>query len=78
MKIELPIGVRATLEDFKKSYTIDFLRKHGYEQYTNSMKFSGNPLVMCETVQTKYGQLVVHDFDVLTYVGKKHWSVDRK
>lgn len=31
-----------------------------------------------ETVETKYGELVVHDNDVVTYVGNRTWSVSHE
>ena len=35
-------------------------------------------VILAETVETKYGELVVHDNDVVTYVGNKHWSVSHE
>ena len=29
-------------------------------------------------VGTKHGELVVHDNDVVTYVGNKHWSISHE
>lgn len=69
MKIKIDIGARGTLKKFKKSYQRDFLEKYGYKAY------GGNFVFLAETVETKYGELVVHDNDVVTYVGNKLWSV---
>lgn len=32
---------------------------------------------LCETVQTKYGEMVIYGFDVITYVGDGIWSTER-
>lgn len=72
MKIKIDIGTRGTLKEFKKSYQRNFLEKHGYKAY------GGNFVFLAETVETKYGELVVHDNDVVTYVGNKHWSVSHE
>ena len=37
-----------------------------------------NSIVLAETVQTKHGEIVVHDNDVLTYVGGKKWTVEQR
>lgn len=72
MKIKIDIGARGTLKKFKKSYQRDFLEKYGYKAY------GGNFVFLAETVETKCGELVVHDNDVVTYVGNKHWSVSHE
>lgn len=70
MKINIPVGTRGTLKEFKKSYQRNFLEKYGYKAYGHVVPFG--------TVETKYGELVVHDNDVITYVGNKHWSVSHE
>ncbi|WP_131501294.1 hypothetical protein [Lactobacillus crispatus] len=75
MKIDLPVGTRATLDEFIDSYTPYFLMKYGYNQYAaHSM---GINKAVCQSVETKYGEVVVHHDDILTYVGNKKWSVTR-
>ena len=69
MKIEIPVCTRGTLREFKNAYTAKFLKLHGYKAY------GGGFGILAETVETKYGELIVYDNDVVTYVGNKHWSV---
>lgn len=77
MKIKIDIGTRGTLKEFKKSYQRDFLEKYGYKAYSHVVPFN-RPVILAESVKTKYGELVVHDNDVVTYVGNKHWSVSHE
>ncbi|MGO5078594.1 hypothetical protein ACTQ4M_01090 [Lactobacillus amylovorus] len=72
---KLDIGLRGTLREFKATYTTGFLRKHGYMAYIPQNSFNHIPL--CETVQTKYGEMVIYGFDVITYVGNGIWSTER-
>lgn len=72
MKINIPVGARGTLKEFKKSYQRDFLEKYGYKAYGGSFG------ILAETVETKYGELIVYDNDVVTYVGNKHWNVSHE
>ena len=37
-----------------------------------------NSIVLAETVRTKHGEIVVHDYNVLTYVGGKKWAVEQR
>ena len=76
MKIDLPVGTRGKLVEFNKSYTREFLKKYGVRFYTKPAVF--NPIVLAETVQTKHGETVAHDYDVLTYVGGKKWAVEQR
>lgn len=80
MKIEIPIGTRGTLKEFKTSYQPGFLSKYGYKRYTNIIPLNGLKVV-CEAVNVKYnsiqGELIVHDNDVLTYLGHKLWAVTK-
>ena len=69
----LAVGTRGTLKEFKKSYQRKFLEKYGYKAVP-----WGNFVILAETVETKYGELIVHDNDVVTYVGNKHWSVSHE
>lgn len=77
MKIKIAIGTRGPLKEFKKSYQRKFLEKYGYKAYGHVTAFN-RPVILAETVETKYGELVVHDNDVVTYVGNKHWSVSHE
>lgn len=77
MKIKIDIGTRGTLKEFKKSYQRKFLEKYGYKAYGHVTPFN-RPVILAESVKTKYGELVVHDNDVVTYVGNKHWSVSHE
>ena len=74
MKIDLPIGIRATPEEFNESYTGEFLRRYGYNTCRRVVTLMGT--IYTETVQTKNGEEIVSSSDVLTYVGNKHWSVE--
>ena len=80
MKIKIDIGTRGTLKEFKKSYQRKFLEKYGYKAYGHVGPFGslGSFVILAESVKTKYGELVVHDNDVVTYVGNKHWSVSHE
>ena len=71
MKIKIDIGTRETLKEFKNAYTAKFLKLHGYKEY--GYQWFGE-IVTFKTVKTKYGELVVHDNDVLTYLGHKLWA----
>ena len=70
MKIDLPVGTRATLEEFIDAYTPYFLMKYGYREYSTPVPLSGRRVICC-SVKTKHGEIIVHDDDVLTYVGGK-------
>ena len=72
---QLDIGLRGTLREFKATYTLGFLKKNGYNAYIPSNSFNNHPL--CETVQTKYGEMVIYGWDVITYVGNGIWSTER-
>lgn len=80
MKIDIPVGTRGTLKEFKTSYQPEFLSKYGYKRYTNIIPFNGLKIV-CETVNVKYssvrGELIVHDNDILTYLGHRLWAVTK-
>lgn len=76
MKIDLPVGTRGRLVEFNDSYTREFLKKYGVKFYTTSALLGTH--VLAETVPTKYGELVVHDYNVLTYVGGKKWAVEQR
>lgn len=79
MKIDIPVGTRGTLKEFKTSYQPEFLSKYGYKRYTNIIPFGVK--VVCEAVNVKYsfiqGKLIVHDNDVLTYLGHRLWAVTK-
>ena len=74
---KLDVGLRGTMEHFKQTFTKEFLKKHGYGTYEKHTPFTGNDIVLCQTVQTKYGEMVIQDDNVVTYVGDGVWSVDR-
>lgn len=70
----LGIGARGEVINFVDSYTESFLYKHGLKRYDLVSKYTSDHLT---TVQTKYGELVVHNNNVITYVGDHIWSVSR-
>ena len=80
MKIDIPVCTRGTLREFKESYQPEFLSKYGYKRYTNIIPFKGVKVV-CEAVNVKYssiqGELIVHDNDILTYLGHELWAVKK-
>ena len=82
MKIEIPVCTRGTLREFRESYQPEFLSKYGYKRYTSPVPFSAIGRTVCETVNVKYGEmiqgkLIVHDNDILTYLGHKLWAVTK-
>ena len=38
MKINIPVGTRGTLKEFKESYQPEFLSKYGYERTVTKAK----------------------------------------
>ena len=72
MKINIPVCTRGTLKEFKNAYTAKFLKLHGYKEY--GYQWFGE-IVTFKTVKTKYGELVIYNNSVLTYVGDGIWSV---
>lgn len=52
-----------------------FLYKHGLRRYVIDMPFRNDHLT---TVQTKCGELIVYDFNTITYVGDETWSISKK
>lgn len=79
MKINIPVCTRGTLREFKESYQPEFLSKYGYKRYTKKVPLS--VCTVCEAVNVKYssiqGELIVHDNDILTYLGHKLWAVTK-
>lgn len=73
MAISLKIGEQGKPQEFIDSYTKDFLEFYGFEDYKLNEPFSEGLI----TVQTKYGELVVQEEDVITYVGNGIWSVSK-
>ena len=47
------------------------------KQLINKHEYAVWPRAMGETVQTKHGEIVVHDYNVLTYLGHKLWAVTK-
>ena len=76
MEIDLKIGERGKFKEFDSVYKSEFLEKHGYHAYTVSKGLTRKHK-LCESLQTKYGELVVHNNDTVTYVGHGIWSVSR-
>lgn len=76
----LAVGTRGTLKEFKKSYQPEFLSKYGYKRYNKIIPFK-RIKVVCEAVNVKYNsiqdELIVHDNDILTYLGHKLWAVKK-
>ena len=75
MEIGLKIGERGKLKEFTSVYRSELLKKHGYHSY--ELHGLGGTKVACRSLKTKYGELVVKDSDVVTYVGNNIWSVSR-
>lgn len=70
----LGIGARGKVIDFTSTYSDVFLYKHGLRRYVIDMPFRNDHLT---TIQTKNGELIVCDFNTITYVGHGIWSVSR-
>ena len=75
----LSVGLRGDINYFVKSYQYNFLDKHGFHKYRliHSLEFNNNADVnfrLC-AVNTKYGEMVIHDNDVVTYLGNDLWNV---
>lgn len=75
----LSVGLRGNINYFFKSYQYDFLDKHGFHEYRliTSPYFKSNADVNFRlyTVNTKYGEMVIHYNDVVTYLGNDLWDV---
>lgn len=71
--IHIPLGTRATLAKFRQAYTVSFLADKGMQHYNVLGTLSENSILF--TIQTSHGEVVVHDFDKLTYLGHKTWDV---
>lgn len=70
----LGIGARGEVINFVDSYTESFLYKHGFKRYDLVSKYTSDHL---NTVQTKHGELVVNNNNIVTYVGDHIWSVSK-
>lgn len=70
----LGMGARGKVIDFTDSYTEKFLYEHGLKRYELDSMLIKQYL---NTIQTKYGELVVDLSDVVTYVGHGIWSVSK-
>lgn len=79
MKIDLPVGTRATTKDFRNTYKARYLVEHGWriDSFVKPMVAGLTNRVDLVSVPTKYGQLVVKKDDVLTYVGNNVWDARR-
>lgn len=77
MKIEMQVGTRATVADFRNTYKARYLLQHGWriDSVVNPMVVGLTDRVDLVSVPTKYGQLVVKNEDMLTYVGNNVWDV---
>ena len=77
MKIEMQVGTRATTKDFRNTYKARYLLQHGWriDSVVNPMVVGLTDRVDLVSVPTKYGQLVVKNEDMLTYVGNNVWDV---
>lgn len=78
MKIEMQVGTRATTKDFRNTYKARYLLQHGWriDSVVKPMVAGlTNRVVDLISVPTKYGQLVVKNEDMLTYVGNNVWDV---
>lgn len=68
----LAVGTRGTAKEFLAAHTRDFLGQYGFK----TQMFED--LMVFMSVKTKYGEMVVHKGDMLTYVGKGIWSLNKK
>ena len=74
MKIKMQVGTRATVADFRNTYKARYLLQYGWR--IDSVVVPGlTNRVDLVSVPTKYGQLVVKNEDMLTYVGNNVWDV---
>lgn len=75
----LSVGLRGDINYFVKSYQYNFLDKHGFHKYQLicSLGFNNNADVNFRlyTVNTKYGEVVIHINDVVTYLGNDLWDI---
>lgn len=70
--IGIQVGTKKSKETWNKTYKSVFLANNGWKFY----ELSG--IRVCQylaTVQTKHGELVVHDGDSITYLGHNLWDV---
>ena len=77
MKIEIQVGTRATTKDFRNTYKARYLLQHGWriDSVVKPMVPGLTNRFDLVSVPTKYGQLVVKNEDMLTYVGNNVWDV---
>ena len=77
MKIKMQVGTRATVADFINTYKARYLLQHGWriDSVVKPMVAGLTNRVDLVSVPTKYGQLVVKNEDMLTYVGNNVWDV---
>lgn len=69
---KISIGTKKSKETWNKIFKPGFLVNHGWKFH----ELSG--MRVCPyliTVETKYGELVVHDGDSITYLGNNLWDV---
>lgn len=78
MKIDLPVGTRATVADFRNTYKARYLLLHGWRIYSAVNPNGLSNLIEVVSVPTKYGQMVIKETDMLTYVGDNVWDVRGK
>lgn len=75
----LSVGLRGDINYFVKSYQYNFLDKHGFHEYQliRSLELKNNVDVNFRlyTVNTKYGEMVIHINDVVTYLGNDLWDI---
>ena len=79
MKIKMQVGTRATVADFRNTYKARYLLEHGWriDSIVKPCVPGLTTRVDLVSVPTKYGQLVVKNKDMLTYVGNNVWDVRR-
>lgn len=75
--INISIGIKDLKEIWLKAFTQEFLKNFGWKFYRlDTLPTPLNPHVeYLATVQTKHGELVVHDGDSITYLGHNLWDV---
>lgn len=71
-KPQIDIGERGPVDDFVYAYKPAFLIKYGFAVLKD---FGSSGITYL--VYTKKGAEKVESFDTVTYVGNKHWSIER-
>lgn len=79
--IEIQIGTKKTEATWVRTFKRPFLVKNGWKFYSLAdvvcigLQLKAGYVI---TVQTKHGELVVHDGDSITYLGHCLWDVRKE